>query len=196
MSQVLKVLFTVLFALYPFIIYFGLNQFEFWQIAAVLAGLALIRIFWLHKQRRTSHPQKTFDFNSGTIMSACLLLVFAALTVFTDHALWLKLYPVVVSLTLFITFAASLKTQKCVIQRLAEIREKNITAEKQRYMVNLTKVWCGFFVLNMMLSLLTLYYASLATWTLYNGLISYLLMGSLFVGELAYRHWVVIPKTL
>lgn len=194
MSKVLKVLFTVLFALYPFIIYFGLKQFEFWQLAIVLGGLALVRILWLHNNQDKRESRQPFDFNSGAIMSACLLLVFAVLTAFTNHALWLKLYPVVVSLTLFITFAASLKTKKSIVQRFAEIHEKNITVEKQRYMVKLTKVWCVFFVFNMLISLFTLFYASLATWTLYNGLISYLLMGSLFVGELAYRHWVVIPK--
>ena len=32
-------------------------------------------------------------------------------------------------------------------------------------------------------------YASLGIWTIYNGVIAYLLMGTLFASEFLYRHW-------
>lgn len=194
MVLMIKVLFAVLFALYPFIIYFGLNRFEFWQMAVVIAILATTRIVWIKYNSNNTQKNDRFDFNSASIVSACLLLFFALMTAFTDRVMWLKLYPIVVSLTLFIVFSVSLKTDKCVIQRFAELREKDINADKQMYMIKLTKVWCGFFILNMTLSLATMLYASMDVWTLYNGLISYILMGTLAIGELAYRHWVVLPK--
>jgi len=57
------------------------------------------------------------------------------------------------------------------------------------YTRRVTQVWCGFFVLNGSVALVTALWASDATWALYNGLISYCLMGCLFAGE-----WLVRRK--
>jgi uncharacterized membrane protein len=50
-------------------------------------------------------------------------------------------------------------------------------------------VWCGFFILNGCMAAWTAFAASRETWALYNGLISYLLMGVLFAGEWVFRRW-------
>jgi len=51
------------------------------------------------------------------------------------------------------------------------------------YTRRLTKVWIAFFIANGLVALWTALYATLKTWTLYNGLISYILIAVLFVGE-------------
>jgi len=48
-------------------------------------------------------------------------------------------------------------------------------------------VWCGFFVLNGAIALGTALWASEAVWSLYTGVISYVLMGLLFAGEYLVR---------
>jgi len=50
-----------------------------------------------------------------------------------------------------------------------------------------TQVWCGFFMLNGGIALATALWSSFEIWSLYNGLIAYLLMGTLFVGEYLVR---------
>jgi uncharacterized membrane protein len=50
-----------------------------------------------------------------------------------------------------------------------------------------TQVWCIFFAVNGALALVTALWASAATWSLYNGVIAYLLMGLLFAGEYGVR---------
>lgn len=82
-----------------------------------------------------------------------------------------------------------------MIQRFAEFKEKNITKAKQDYMKKLTLVWCGFFAINALVSSYTLLLGTLEQWVLYNGLISYILMATLAVGEMAYRHAVVLKRT-
>jgi uncharacterized membrane protein len=52
-------------------------------------------------------------------------------------------------------------------------------------------VWCVFFALNGIIALLTAVWASLEIWMLYNGFISYLLMGILFSGEYLIRQKVI-----
>ena len=53
---------------------------------------------------------------------------------------------------------------------------------------NVTWAWCGFFILNGAIASWTALYASLATWTLYNGAISYGLIAVMFTGEWLVRH--------
>ena len=50
-----------------------------------------------------------------------------------------------------------------------------------------TKVWCGFFVANGLAALGTALWASPKVWSLYNGVVAYLLMGVLFAGEYLVR---------
>jgi uncharacterized membrane protein len=50
-------------------------------------------------------------------------------------------------------------------------------------MRKVTVVWLGFFLTNAAISAATAIGGSLETWTLYNGFISYVIMGVLFVSE-------------
>jgi len=51
------------------------------------------------------------------------------------------------------------------------------------YTRKVTIMWCAFFVANGLAALATALWASNEVWLLYNGLVSYLLMGALFAGE-------------
>ncbi|MDP4840293.1 MAG: AMP-binding protein, partial [Alphaproteobacteria bacterium] len=55
------------------------------------------------------------------------------------------------------------------------------------YTRNVTKVWVGFCLLNAVLSYTTVRSGNLEIWTLYNGVISYGLMGILLGGEFLFR---------
>ena len=70
-----------------------------------------------------------------------------------------------------------------MIERLARLQEPDLPAAGVAYTRRVTQVWCGFFIVNGSVSLLTALFASDAGWALYNGVISYALMGLLFVGE-------------
>lgn len=48
-------------------------------------------------------------------------------------------------------------------------------------------VWCGFFVVNAAIALYTVVFAPMKIWVIYNGFISYVLMGILFLGEFVLR---------
>ncbi|MCB1582393.1 MAG: hypothetical protein R3E90_10885 [Marinicella sp.] len=185
MSLLIRSVLAVIIIAYPFVVYFGLLHFQFWQVALFIVVLALFRILLL-KNRPTA------ILKTG-IIGAVVLLFLALLAMALEQALWLKIYPVAISLLLLFFFASSLLTSKSMIERFAELREKNITKEKQHYMRNLTKVWCGFFVINAMVASYTIFQSD-KIWMLYNGLISYLLMGGLLIGELFFRHLVVLKR--
>lgn len=101
-----------------------------------------------------------------------------------------KLYPVMVSLVLLGIFAYSLWQPPTVVERLARLQEPDLPAQAVCYTAQVTKVWCAFFVVNAAIALVTAGWASDAVWALYNGLLSYVLMGMLMAGEWCVRQRV------
>jgi uncharacterized membrane protein len=53
-----------------------------------------------------------------------------------------------------------------------------------------TAVWLGFFLANAAISTATAIGGSLELWTLYNGFISYVIMGVLFISEWILRGYL------
>jgi len=104
-------------------------------------------------------------------------------SLFRDDTLLLKLYPVLVNAVLLCAFAASLWRPPSVIERLARLAEPNLPAEGVRYTAAVTRVWCAFFVLNGAAALYTALFTDERAWALYNGLVAYMLMGALLLGE-------------
>jgi uncharacterized membrane protein len=101
----------------------------------------------------------------------------------------LQSYPILVSLALAGVFAHSLWRPPTVIERIVRLRKPNMPAPVS-YLRKVTLVWLGFFLANAAISAATAMSGSLELWTLYNGLISYLIMGTLFAGEWIVRGFV------
>jgi uncharacterized membrane protein len=155
--------------LYPVIIYLGLGRFEPRWMALFLLVMVLARAIisrdavWL-----------------GAAGGALLL---AIVSILGNQSLPLKLYPVLVSGVMLAVFGLSLRHPPTAIERIARMREPELPPEAVAYTRKVTEVWCFFFIINGSISLATAMWASDRVWAIYNGLISYLLMGILFVGE-------------
>lgn len=100
------------------------------------------------------------------------------------HAeLGMRAYPVAISLIMLTLFAGSLIHGMPMVERLARLREPDLPPQGVAYTRRVTQAWCLFLVVNGSISAWTALYANLATWTLYNGFISYCAMGLMFAGE-------------
>lgn len=95
----------------------------------------------------------------------------------------LKLYPVMVNVVLLAVFAASLRWGPPLVERLARLREPDLPPAGVAYTRRATQAWCGFFVVNGSAALITALWCSDAVWALYNGLLSYGLIGLFFATE-------------
>lgn len=115
---------------------------------------------------------------------ACVVLT--AWSWLQQSVVGIKFYPVVVSLGLLCVFAWSLRFPPAVVERLARLQEPDLSPAGVTYTRKLTLLWCGFFAVNALIATATVY-ADDWVWTLYNGLISYLLMGVLLAGEWLFR---------
>ena len=114
-------------------------------------------------------------------------LLLAAFAVWANALLPLKLYPVLVNMVMLGIFGYSLFSPPSIVERLARMREPDFPPQAVAYTRGVTQVWCGFFVLNGVIALVTALWASPAVWSIYNGVIAYLLMGVLFGGEYVVR---------
>lgn len=119
--------------------------------------------------------------------SAAGALLLAGLAVGANALLPLKLYPVLVNGALLMAFGYSLAAPPSMVERLARLREPDFPPAAVAYARRVTQVWCVFFVFNGALALGTALWASEAVWSLYTGVIAYLLMGALFGAEFLFR---------
>lgn len=115
------------------------------------------------------------------------VMLLAAVAVWANLLLPLKLYPVLVSCVMLAVFGYSLLSPPSVIERMARVREANLKPAVIAYTRRLTQIWCVFFVINGALAFATAMWATEAVWSIYTGVISYVLMGALLGGELLYR---------
>ncbi|MES2320110.1 MAG: hypothetical protein V4631_21750 [Pseudomonadota bacterium] len=160
--------------LYPLAIWFGQGKVEPRWLALLLLLAAAARL-------------PAMKVSPAARWSAAGALLLAAGAVWANALLPLKLYPVLVSAALLAAFAWSLASPPSMVERMARLTEPDLPPEGVAYTRTVTKVWCAFFIVNGSIALGTAIWATEAVWTLYNGVISYVLMGLLFAGEYLMR---------
>ena len=168
---------------YPPLVYFGLTSIPPAAIAAL--GLCLLLARLLCARRLADAGRWSIAF---AVAVAALL---GLLAVSPDLAV--KAYPVLVSLAVAAVFGVSLVAPPSAIERIARLREPDLPPEGVAYTRKLTGIWVIFLLANAAISAATGLWASLGVWTLWNGLLAYVAMGTLFVGEIAYRGFVRRP---
>lgn len=173
-SYVVSLLMVAITLAYPLAIWLGQNRFGPRVLAIPLLLLVLMRL-----------PALKISTTWRWCVGGALLLVMCALWV--NAILPLKLYPVLVNGVLLAVFAYSLLLPPSVIERWARLHDAEFSARAIVYTRRVTQVWCIFFALNGAAALVTALWASATVWMLYNGLIAYILMGLLFVGEYCIR---------
>lgn len=160
--------------LYPLAIWFGEGRVEPRYLALLLLLAAAARL-------------PAMKVSAAARWSACAALVLAAGAVWANALMPLKLYPVLVNAALLIAFGYSLAAPPSMVERMARLTDPNLPPAAVAYTRTVTQVWCGFFVINGSIALGTALWASQAVWSLYNGVIAYVLMGLLFAGEYLVR---------
>lgn len=117
-------------------------------------------------------------------------IILTLASVWLREARLLLWYPLVVNSVMLALFGGSLFSRMPLIERLARWRESALSPAAVRYTRRVTQVWCGFFIINGAVSLWTCLHGNVHIWTLWNGMLSYMLMGALFAGEWLVRQRV------
>jgi len=88
----------------------------------------------------------------------------------------------------FCIFLCSLFAKETVIQKIAKRLDGKLEEPVLTYTKNLTYVWVVFLFFNFLMSVWSLFLSD-NFWALYNGLVSYLLIGGVFAVELPVRYF-------
>jgi len=115
---------------------------------------------------------------------AALCIILLALA---DQHMATKAYPVVMNFAAASVFAISLLQPPSLIERFARIRRETLPAGADVYCRNLTKIWAGWLLVNGCIAGALGEWASLQTWTLWTGVLSYIGSAALFFGEIVFR---------
>ena len=190
-----KVFYYVVAALYPVLVYFFLviHKTPSRVFSLFVIAFALFAFVTGAKKNR----KEIF------VRSAPLLFGLGLLCLITDSAIILKFYPLLMNIIFLAAFGITFFSPPSMIFRFATIMDKSIIGslgEKRikAYCRKVTLVWCIFFVINGSIAAWTIFSGSDVQWSVYNGGISYILMGILFAGEFIIRKIVqkIMPSAV
>ena len=203
MKKFLKVLFYVVAAVYPVLVFSMLVVFKMPVRILSLCVVALACAFFLSAtgSRKSDGKSEKKALDWRPMLSSALFLLAGILCFVFNKKIFLKLYSVVISATMLFVFGSSLFFKPNIIFRFACLGDKTIKGSSFESQVNayckkVTVVWCVFFILNGSVSAFTALYdfgndaLNDKIWSVYNGGISYVLMGLLFAVEFVVRKMV------
>jgi uncharacterized membrane protein len=173
---------TAALVLYPVIVYAGISRGGMRVLMPLLLAVFALRLFRARLRSGTG----------GLLPVAAAIALVGLTLVLTSWILGktglLLYYPVAVSLTLLALFAWTLRHPPSIAGRIARLTEPDLPPPAIAYARKVTQIWCAFFVFNATLALATCLHGDLSLWTLYNGAVSYVLIGALMAGEWLVRH--------
>jgi len=175
MRLMLQIVTSTIVLGYPLAVYFGLHYLPTGAVSLLLCSALLLRL--------GLQPQKLKALRLPILIGIAL----TAGSFFAKTHDLLLFYPVVINLSMLALFSYSLYKGPSMIEQLARLKEPQLPDSAISYLNKVTLIWCGLFVFNGSVALYTALYSDLATWTLYNGLIAYLLIGLLLAAEWLYR---------
>lgn len=170
--------------MFPFALFLLVDHLPSYLLITLFAILAGARVWTL---ANLSDKQR--------LWTTALIVLFslgAALAAKADPNLsWLRSYPVLISLSLAIWFTLTLFQDEPATAKLARLGGMEVPPQRLGYLRVLTGIWVVFLLLNAGISAYTAVASSTGAWALYNGVISYLLMGLLFSGEYLFRQVLI-----
>lgn len=181
--RVLQGAITVMMLGWPIIIWQAIRHNSLQWVLPILICLLLTRLACGREKQ---------DQEKRMLYSVSLVGIALCLASYLLHTYALVLwYPVAINVTLLSLFGASLWRGIPLVERLARLRNNTLPPAAVRYTRRVTQIWCLFFMINGTIAALTCLYGDIQWWTLWNGMIAYLLMGTLMAGEWIVRQWVI-----
>jgi uncharacterized membrane protein len=174
--QKLSRIVAVLSLLYPVLVLVG---WRYLPPAAIVAALGAVLVLRLALGNRGS---------AEAVLGIAVMVSIAMLGV--SPVLAVRLHPVLMSLGFAALFLHSLWSPPVMIERFARLAEPDLPEAAGPYLRKVTIAWIAFLLANAAIAAWTVLYGTIGQWTLYNGFISYVLMGAMFGGEYLVRQRV------
>lgn len=177
---IVAALLASLAAAYPILVYLGRDRVPLSVFVSAACLLLLVRAVLAPR---------------GVIALFRLPLLLAALAIgalgLIDADVAAKAYPAVLSGLIGFAFAHSLYRPPSLVERFARIKKPTLASSDAHYCRAVSLVWAVWLFANALIAAVLAIWGSLSLWALWTGLVSYLVMGILFAGEIALRPWMM-----
>ena len=179
LRKIIQIIVACGFFLYPVVMYVGLRRYSPRLIAIVLGLGAVGNLLYL--QPTGAHARLLVP-----VIGTLILCLVSALS---NQSMAILYLPLFISTNFGLSFGYSLWSPPSIVEVFARMRGNTLSEEAIRYCRLVTGIWVVFFILNATVAGLTACCTKLEIWSLYNGFISYCVIGLLFTTELCYRSW-------
>lgn len=163
----------------PWVLYWTLSQHEVGVAAAVLIGWVIVRTIPLLIAARREQ-------RLAALQLPVIALTFACLGWISNNGTWLLVLPSATQGSFGLAFLRSLRGTP-LIEHFARMVKPELGAGELAHCRLWTKIWGGYLLVLAAIGLGLARWASLAVWTVYVGVIAYVLVGVLFAVEYVIR---------
>lgn len=145
--------------------------FRYFEIPFWVAGIFLLPLIFLRKN----------PYWGKSLALIALILGGASLLFRTPDFVYF--YPVMVNAVLLAIFISSIFGSQTIVEKIARVKEPTFSDREIPYARKVTLAWSLFFAINGCIAFGTVLVEDKFYWSIYNGAISYVLMGLMFAGE-------------
>jgi uncharacterized membrane protein len=164
--------------IFPFSVYFLIERLGVEWLGAILMLLLAVRMLPLIRSRRWA-----------PVLFLTGALLFVGVLKWTGDATILQLYPTFISLGLLTAFGLTLIYPPSMVERFATAAGMVVNSRSVTYTRAVTILWCVFFSINAVVSAVIALGGSMRAWTIYNGFLSYVIIGVIFASEYVFRQY-------
>ena len=157
--------------LYPAVAYYGLANGVAW------VGLSMLMLILAYQAILFKEKRRSF-------LGAIIII---SLGIGLAQSAMVKLVPVVIHISLFMLFYQSLKNGEPLIEKFASLDFPVFPPGMKVHCLQVTQVWTFFFAFIIVFNFALVTWGSDEAWALFNGVLLYILIGLLVVGEYIWR---------
>jgi uncharacterized membrane protein len=179
MKKLLGVVSTLFVIASPWVLYWTLSQQRIDVAAAVLIGWVIVRTIPIVLSARREQ-------RAAALQLPAIALVCAVVGWLWHDATCLMVLPSATQAAFGVTFLRSLSGVP-LIEHFARMVKRELSAGELAHCRSWTRIWGGYLIVLAALGLVLARWAPLAVWTVYVGVVSYVLVGALFAVEYVIR---------
>jgi uncharacterized membrane protein len=179
----MKVVFGIVNTLFilasPWVLYWTLSRQRVGVAALTLIGWVIIRTIPVLLSAKAEHRRAALQLPAIALVFTCLGLV-------SNNGTWLLVLPSAAQATFGLAFLRSLAGTP-LIEHFARMVKPELGVPEQAHCRSWTRVWGIYLLVLAALGLVLARWATLAVWTIYVGVVNYVLVGALFAVEYVVR---------
>lgn len=179
--MILKIISGLFLFASPWVLYWTLSRGDVQVASLTLIGWVILRTIPIVLAAKREHVR-------AALTLPAIGLVFALLGWLLDNGVWLMVLPAATQASFGVAFLRSLTTTP-MIENFARMVKPELSDAELAHCRAWTRIWGIYLIVVAVFGLVLAACASLAVWTLYVGVLTYVLVGLLFAVEYVTRKY-------